>query len=192
VPNTNKLYFTENSPHMGHRIRVYPHNDLFNLAHYQREVVNNKESEGVEDALKLDCLSCLISLAFSVEALVNNFVGHKKIKKWQEWQNYEKKLNQVCGVANLTFDKNIDPFKTLWQLKELRDLIAHGKPIELTTTASTREELRRAMECPWDRNLTSEYINHTYDMVKQFEKQLFENCHILVGHTLTSAVGCGI
>ena len=176
---------------MSHRIRVYPHNDLLNLAHYQREVINNKESEGIEDALALDCLSCLISLAFSVEALVN-FVGQKKIIDWQERQSYRNKINQVCEQASLVFDENEVPFKTLWQLKELRDSIAHGQPIEVTTSVNTREELRRAMECPWDQHLTSEYINHAYEAVKQFERQLFQNCQIAVGQTLTSAVGCGI
>lgn len=176
---------------MTHRVRVYPHNDLFNLAHYQREVINNKVAESIEDALGLDCLSCLISLAFTVEALVN-FVGHKKIQGWQERQPYRDKMNQVCKAANLNFDTNVEPFETLWQLKVLRDLIAHGQPIELTTSVNSREELRTAMECPWDQNLTSEYINHAYDMVKQFERQLFQNCKILVGHTLTSAVGVGV
>jgi hypothetical protein len=150
---------------MSHRVRVYPHNDLLNLAHYQREIINSKESEGVGDALGLDCLSCLISLAFSVEALVN-FIGQKKINGWQERKVYRNKINQVCEEASLVFNENEEPFKTIWQLKELRDSIAHGQPIELTTSVSSREELRRAMECPWDQHLSSEYINHAYNMIK--------------------------
>lgn len=176
---------------MSHRIRVYPHNNLLNLAHYQREVINNKESEGIEDALALDCLSCLISLAFSVEALVN-FVGQKKIADWQERQHYRNKINQVCEEASLVFNENEEPFETLSQLKRLRDSIAHGQPIEVTTSVSSREELQRAMECPWDQYLTSEYINHAYEMVDQFKRNLFLSCQIAAGQTLTSAVGCRI
>ncbi|RLA37307.1 MAG: hypothetical protein DRQ64_09600 [Gammaproteobacteria bacterium] len=175
---------------MNHRVRVYPHNDLLNLVHHQREIINNKKSEGIEDGVALDCLGCLISLAFSVEALVN-FIGHKKINNWKERRPYMDKLNQVCIRAGLAFNKSKEPFNTLLQLKELRDSIAHGKPIEITTSVHSRAELRREMECPWDQNLTSEYVNNAYEIVKQFERDLFENCQITVGQTLT-AVGCGV
>lgn len=173
---------------MSHRVRVYPHNDLFNLAHYQKGVINNKVEQGVEDALSLDCLSCLISLAFTVEALVN-FVGNKRVRDWQERKPYRKKISQVCQVARLNFDETVEPFSTLWTLKELRDVIAHGKPLEIRTIASTREELRAAMACPWDSNLNPDFINTAYDQVKAFERLLFVNCKIRIGQTLTSAVG---
>jgi hypothetical protein len=174
---------------MNYRLRVYPHNDLLNLAHYQLEVINNKKSTGVEDALGLDCMSCLISLAFSVEALIN-FVGHKKISDWQERQDYKSKITKVCTLASLPFIETVEPFKTLKQLKELRDSIAHGKPFEVAKAVISREELRRAMECPWDKHLTPEYVGHAYDMVKEFERQLFRNCKIEIDDTLTSAAGC--
>jgi len=173
---------------MSYRVKIYPHNDLFNLAHYQREVINSKKAKGVKDAIGLDCLGCLISLAFTVEALVN-FVGHKKITGWQERQTYKQKIKQVCTEANLNFDAHNEPFKTLWQLKDLRDSIAHGQPIEATTTVNSRDGLRQSMECPWDQHLTTEYINHAYDTVTEFERQLFENCQIMITDTLTSAVG---
>ncbi len=89
---------------MSHRIRVYPHNDLFNLAYYQKQAINNKVEEGIEDALRLDCLSCIISLSFSVEALIN-FVGSKRVQNWQERQSYRNKVNQVCHAAQLQFDE---------------------------------------------------------------------------------------
>ena len=176
---------------MTHRVRVYPHNDLFNLAHYQRELINQKVAEGIEDALSLDCMSCLISLAFTVEALIN-FIGYKRVQDWREWQPYINKMTQVCEAASLGFDKNTEPYKTIWELKELRDSIAHGQPIELNTTVRTREELRASMVCSWDQNLNPDYVNHAYDQVKQFERLLFDNCQISVGETLTSAVGIGV
>lgn len=176
---------------MTHRVRVYPHNDLFNLAHYQREVINKKVDENNEEALSLDCLSCLISLSFTVEALVN-FVGLKKVQGWRERQPYRNKITQICNAVGLHFDEGVEPYSTLWQLKELRDSIAHGQPIEMTTNVSSREELRRAMKCPWDQHLNPDYINHAYKSVKQFERELFKKGNILVGHTLTYAVGVGV
>ena len=73
------------------RVQIYPHNDLTNLAHYHLEVINNKVEKKVEEAIALDCMSCLIALAFSVEAIVN-FVGSKKVKAWKEKRPYDEKM----------------------------------------------------------------------------------------------------
>ncbi|MEZ8174278.1 MULTISPECIES: hypothetical protein [Vibrio] len=172
------------------RVRVYPHNDLMNLAHYQRDTIRNKLAAGEEDALALDCLSCLVSLAFSVEALVN-FVGSKRVKGWKERKPYYDKISQVCSTAGEEFDKSVGIYKSLWELKELRDSIAHGKPIEFTTDVKTRDELRAQMQCPWDSSLTPEHVETTYEIVKNFERMLFKNCNITIGETVTSAVMAG-
>ena len=100
---------------MPHRISIYPHNDLFNLAHYHCETINRKVCEGVEDAISLDCMSCLIALAFAIEALVN-FVGSSVIKDWQERQSYQAKLEQIGAAIGLSFDRKIEPFLTVWAL----------------------------------------------------------------------------
>ena len=173
---------------MGHRITVYPHNDLINLAYYQKEIINNKIKAGTEEALRLDCLSCIISLAFAVEALVN-FVGNQKVDNWNERKKYITKVNEVCRAAQLHFNDSIEPFSTIWALKKLRDSIAHGQPKEIVTEVTTREELRAQMACPWDENLTPEFVNEAYTQVKGFKKLLLTNCEIPIGRTLTSAVG---
>ena len=72
---------------MAFRIRIYPHNDLGNLARYHREVVNAKVTSGDLDGISLDCMSFFIALAFSVEAFVN-FIGSKKVKNWNERAAY--------------------------------------------------------------------------------------------------------
>lgn len=169
------------------RVRVYPHNDLLNLAHYQRETINNKLAAGIEDAISLDCLSCIISMAFAVEALVN-VVGHQKVRGWQERRPYRLKIEEVCKTAGFDFDEIVEPFSTVWQLKETRDMIAHGQPYEGNFTVRTREELHAAMECPWDRHLSPEYINYAYEKVKEFEHRLFDGARISLASTITSSV----
>ncbi|CDT06807.1 hypothetical protein A165_04495 [Vibrio tasmaniensis ZS-17] len=175
---------------MTHRVRVYPHNDLFNLAHFQRETIRTKLADGDQDGIKLDCLSCLMSLAFSVEALVN-FVGYKKVPKWKEYDRFKNKMKKVCAIAGHEFDENVGLHKLIWELKELRDSVAHGKPIEIETEVRSREELREHMQCSWDVNLTPEHVESTYEAVKEFERFLFESCKISIGETLTSAVSVG-
>jgi len=172
------------------RVRVYPHNDLLNLAHYQRETINNKVAEGIKEAISLDCLSCIVSMAFAVEALVN-FVGHQRVQDWRERRPYRRKIEEVCSVAGLAFDEAAEPFLTIWQLKETRDMIAHGQPYEGNQNVRTREELHAAMECPWDQYLTPEYINHAYEQVKEFEHRLLDGAGISIANTLTSFVWAG-
>ncbi len=172
---------------MTHKIQIYPHNDLFNLAYYQREIINKKIKDGIEEALGLDCMSCLISLAFTTEALVN-FVGKKRVPNWNEGKRYLEKIKYVCAQADVTFSKHREPYKTLWELKTLRDSMAHGKPVEFQTDIENRNDFRKAMECSWDKNLTPDYVNSAYDQVKIFERLLIVNCNISVGETITSAI----
>tara|TARA_R110000787_G_scaffold65861_6_gene148109 strand:+ start:22956 stop:23480 length:525 start_codon:yes stop_codon:yes gene_type:complete len=173
---------------MGHKIHVYPHNDLLNLAHYHRQIINDKLSNNNEEALALDCMSCLIAMAFSVEAFVN-FIGKKRVKSWKERRPYNQKISDACEAVGLHFDKSQEPYTTLWKLKELRDDLAHGKPEDFSTEAKTREELRGVMSCSWDHHLTSEFVNHAFVMVKSFQKSALEGGKISLGETLTSATG---
>lgn len=121
-----------------------------------------------------------------------NFIGHKRITDWRERQPFMKKIELVCEEASLRFDTEQDPLYTVWQLKELRDAMAHGQPIEVSTTAYTREELRTSMACTWDKNLNPKFVNHAYVQAKQLERTLFTNCGIKIGETVTSAVGIGV
>lgn len=173
---------------MGHRVHIYPHNDLMNLAHYHREVIQNKLSQKSEEALALDCMSCLIALAFSVEAIVN-FVGSSKVKEWNEKSNYHQKMNNLGKVVGFQFDESTEPYTTLGRLRELRNAMAHGKPIEKMASVSSKVELKEAMAMPWDAFLTPEFSLQAFEQVKSFELALLENAGIPIGATLTSAFG---
>lgn len=173
---------------MAYRARVYPHNDLLNLAHYHREVIERKHNHGIKDAIALDCMSCVIALAFSVEAIVN-FVGAKVITNWKERLSYQDKMATIGDALGLDLDFSMEPYKTLYLLKETRDQMAHGKPIESTAEASSREAMRRAMECPWDNLLTPKFTEHAYEQVKTFEHCVLSRAGISIAETLTSAVG---
>ena len=170
------------------RIRVYPHNDLFNLANYQRGIINSKLAKDIEEDIVLDCLSCIISMAFCVEALVN-FVGHRKIENWNERSPFRIKIDRVCNVCGLSFDQEQEPFATLWQLKQARDMIAHGQPYEANVEIHSNEELHEALEPGWNQHLTPEFINYAYERITEFKHDLLRGAHITIGSTLTSSTG---
>ncbi len=171
---------------MTHIIRVYPHNDLLNLAFYNIEIIRTKVKNLNNESLSLDCMNCLISLAFSVEAIIN-FVGNMKITNWEEREKHHKKLKQVCEGVNIDFDENIEPFKTLKIIKDIRDNIAHGKPIERQVDIKTKQDLKDAMNQPWDDNCNPEFVENAFQHVNEFETLLLTNWDIDISSTVTSA-----
>jgi hypothetical protein len=165
--------------------KIHPHNDLLNLAHYHHSVINEKNGTPGAEAIALDCMSCLIALAFSVEALIN-FVGAKCIDQWAERQPFHKKLSALEATIGLAYDKAREPYSTIEKLKTLRDQMAHGKPIEVNTVAPSKEDLKRAMRSPWDEFLLPAFVNHAYDQVCIFENNLLALGKIPLVETLTS------
>jgi hypothetical protein len=170
---------------VGHQAQVYPHNDLLNLAYYHKGVVEKKEAESNSEAIGLDCMSCLIALAFSVEAIAN-FVGFKSIAEWNERASYKEKMAVLGKNLGFEFDPSTEPYSTLQILKTIRDQMAHGKPIVTKAEISDREALRHAMASPWDEHLTPEFAKTAFIQVKLFETMLLELAKIPLMDTLTS------
>lgn len=154
---------------------VYPHNDLLNLAFYHIDTIRTKVKTDEDNGLALDCHSCLIAIAFSVEALIN-FVGDKKVDGWNEYERFHIKMEQVCEIADIKYDESVEPFSTLNQIKQLRNLMAHGKPIEGG----------EGMKCAWDDFLHPEFSEESYKQVKEFQRLLLEGCEIGIEETITS------
>ena len=175
---------------MTHRIQVYPHNDLFNTAHYHLGVINEKVDNDKKDAISLDCISCIIALSFGIEAFVN-FLGEKKINDWDEREKFEKKIRKIHKDVGYKFDKGKEPFKTVWKLKLLRDSMAHGKPKRANVGAKSKEELWAHMKTSWDDSMNPEFVNDAYDKVKEWKKELLKAADLTLASTVTSAIGSG-
>jgi hypothetical protein len=173
---------------MPFRVRQYPHQSLKTLAHYHLAVINNKVAKGNEEAIALDCTSFLIALAFTVEALVN-FVGSKKIKSWKERSAYKKKIKELEEHLNLSFDETTEPHKTLWILKNIRDQMAHGKPVEFNSAVESSSTIQSLLAPVWDHYCYPEFVNHSYAQVAEFERLLLRAAGIKLGATLSSAFG---
>lgn len=174
---------------MKYKIYQYPNDYLMNLASFNVENINDKIKRTQEDGLEFDCLNCIISLAFSIEAIVN-LVGHLKIENWKEKQDFFKKMKTVCNSSTFKFDENIEPFHTLKQLKQLRDNIAHGKPKEKEKSfkIGTPKELKDELEPTWKAFTNPKFTNHAYQMVKKFENDLIEAHGMDLSETGTRAI----
>lgn len=113
---------------MAHQAEIYPHHDLFNLAYYHLQAIERKQREGSTEGIALDCMSCLLALGITVEALIN-FAGESLVLSWKERDKYHLKLEKVCEELGFNLDESREPFKALKELKEIRDKMAHAKPI---------------------------------------------------------------
>jgi hypothetical protein len=110
---------------------IYIHNDLGNAAFHFRNLIEKRVKAGDRDGIAFDCMACLMMCAFEFESYLN-FIGHKQIEGWDERQKYDKKLKRILKHLDLTPDQSVRPYSSLKQVKDFRDLIAHGKPEETT------------------------------------------------------------
>ena len=173
---------------MSHEVKVRPHHDLLNLAFYHKGIIEQKASNNVLEAIALDCMSCLIALAFSVEGLIN-FVGAEKVPEWKERDSFGNKMKAIAAAIGWPVNEGIEPFITINQLKSIRDSMAHGKPILIKRSESSREALKRDMRAPWDDYLTVDFTLHAFRQVKSFEEGLLVAAKTELWDTLTSGSG---
>lgn len=170
------------------RVRINPHNTLLNLAHYQVGIVEEKLATGKEDGIVLDCTSAIIAMAFSVEALMN-YVGQKKIADWKERAAFKKKIERLEAVLGFHFDATAEPFKTIRLLKEARDTMAHGQPVEFQVSVPSSKKLGPALQPTWSAVTQPQVVVAAHKQLKAFQKLLFGLGKIKPGAALTSAVG---
>ena len=164
---------------MKYIFKVNPHNDLIKLALYNLNNINKKAENGDDEDIDLDCLNCIIPLAFAVESIAN-YVGAEKIYEWKEKQTYFKKMKQVCNVGDHVYDEKVEPYLTLKTLKSLRDYIAHAKPVvkQKEFPIGTPKEMESNLVPLWNEFTSFEFVNHAYKMVRKFEKELLKAHHI--------------
>lgn len=173
---------------MAHQAEIYPHHDLFNLAYYHLQVVERKQRKGTTDSIALDCMSCLLALGLTVEGLLN-FAGEALVPSWEERDGYHIKLRKVCEKLGFKLDESDEPFRTLKELKEIRDRMAHAKPIKREREIASLAEIDRLLATDWDHYLTPEHVTGIYEQVDAFEKMIYGNPVIQERGILTCASG---
>ncbi|MFV8632215.1 hypothetical protein ACNRDB_22435 [Ralstonia pseudosolanacearum] len=173
---------------MAFRIRHYPHNDLLSLASHHCESIRTKVANDHLEGITLDCMSCLIALAFAVEALMN-FVGSRKVTDWNERAKAPRKVSKIARALGLDIRPEVEPYAAIYTLRIIRNGLAHGKPIHQTAITKSRDDLANAMQAPWAPYCTPEQVEALYVQVRELRRVLFESANIRWGDSLTSAVG---
>lgn len=173
---------------MTQKVRIYPHQTLRSLALVNHELLAGKLAAKDETDLDYYCINSIVSLAFSVEAILN-FVGGKKVSGWKESQNWNQKLKKIYKAINEPLDFKTEPLMSILKLKEIRNEIAHGKPVEVVRSASNLTEAKLNMKAKWELLLDPNFALHAYGQVDIFYDYLLEKLGISVIETLTSSIG---
>jgi hypothetical protein len=109
----------------------YTHRLLWEIAEQQAEFARERDREWVNFSL------VAVTFAFhALEAYVN-FAGEQLAPElWEDEQNsfrrepyrgWKGKFRKVCELTNVPWEPDARPLKTVFELQDLRDWIAHGK-----------------------------------------------------------------
>lgn len=171
--------------------RVYIHQDLEQAAYYFKKTVESLSKAKDRDGIGIEMMACLLFLAFEAEAKFN-FLGHKLFgAKWNEHQPYLVKLEKVARHLEVPIDYNQRPHKSIKQLRDYRNTLAHGKPIEIDEPAremeGTIDEFRKkgSLRGEWEDCLTEKFIAHCADDVDKIWKSMLERAGIKILDTMT-------
>ncbi|CAM3909806.1 hypothetical protein BOTU111921_00135 [Bordetella tumbae] len=173
---------------MGFRIKMNPHNTLFNIAFYHLRTAEDKVQDDTPDGLTLDCVSCIVFTAFAVEALLN-FVAKETDYKENPGDKFPRRLKSLCESVGMEYDAGRQPVQSIQRLQAIRNALAHGKPYHSVSEASSKAELDAAMKYGWRSDCTPEAARRLFDNAKAFKKQLLDCSKIPPGQELDCAIG---
>jgi hypothetical protein len=184
------------------RRHIYIHNDIGNAVFYFKNRVEQRLAKGEDEGVHLEIMAGLALLAFTVEARFN-FLGHKLIKDWKEWRPFMKKVNAVFEHLGVVPDFKARPYLSIKQLKEFRDILAHGKPedrgFDQEVVVNPEELLARLHPlAEWETSIADpRFFYEAYDDVQQIwttlraAAGLSEHDTLSYGGSLTSFVEDG-
>ncbi|MBB1438701.1 hypothetical protein H5202_08400 [Shewanella sp. SG41-4] len=153
------------------------HNDLSNGAFHFKKELERRLVDGNESGITYVSMSCLIMLAFAIEAKIN-FIGEKCVEGWIERKPFREKLKQVCKALEINLDEN-GLRQTIYLLNTCRDDVAHGKPITLSDTYEVivpqgEEHHPKDLIPKWMEICTAKKTIGIYADINDFLQQLLE------------------
>lgn len=178
--------------------RVFVHNDLSHAAMYFADNIQEKLDRGSRDAIMFDGMACAVMVAFTFEANVN-FMGFElneagKLPNWKERESFMEKLKKVFGALGIPVELDKRPFKSMERMKELRDTLAHGKPVYAEYDQEEigyHEELDRGAEllAGWEPECTPDSVFEARADLEELWKLMVEKSGLDIWDTMTTGEG---
>ena len=120
-----------------------------------------------------------------------NFIGYKIIPDWNEWQNWDAKVFAVLKRLDLPIEWKERPLSSMRAMKDIRDSLAHGKPLETTEERIMEvkpEDLDQAndLRAQWQRDCNHDAVFQAYADMEDLWKQMIQKSGIPLFNTITS------
>jgi hypothetical protein len=169
---------------------IFIHNDLDNAAHFLKGKIEERIKKGDRDGIGLEIMACLVMIAFAFEAR-SNFLGVKVFDRWDERQPHLKKVKRIANKLDEQINWTARPYLTVKELKEFRDTLAHGKPLEIQGEKNivlTDEEIkkRNILKADWQNYTNEDFLKRSYEDTETIWKALLAAAGLNIMDTLTS------
>lgn len=151
---------------------IFIHRELWTVV--SRQIENaTKNPQGAF----YDHLAAMVFAFHTLEAYLN-FVGDRLAPSiWQDERNFKypysgfagklKKILELCSITEP--DRSKRPYSTIWRLKDLRDLIAHGKPEKFSDIVDhSPDEEPSLYKEPFNGLVTHENACYAVEDIKSF------------------------
>jgi len=174
--------------------KVYIHNDLSGATSHIKQTIEAKLDRKDRRGIAFDYMACAVMLAFSFEANLN-FVGYKLFQKdWNERARWGDKVNRVFQHLKIPQDRAARPYSSVVRLKSVRDLLAHGKPVESEheeIVEATADDLDRGIDLSgeWEKACAHDSVFEAFDDVESLWRDMLQRADISHFDTLTRGNG---
>ena len=174
---------------MEYQVRYNPHSDLANLAQYQLDYIETKNSSGHSNGISMDMQACLISHVFLAEVLIN-MAGFGLLREsFKEKKPYHWKRKKVFSILNVEHIEGLH--EVLDALQEARNSLAHAKPDRYEYDLGDSEDEFAVFKRPYDELLTIEFLKHANSTLDELWYAMGNNEDIEDYGLITSAVEVG-
>ncbi|MCS3725910.1 hypothetical protein [Bradyrhizobium betae] len=159
---------------------VYIHNDLDSAAFYFNERIKKRLAEDDRDGIAYECMALATMCAFTWEAYLN-FYGFKLLKAFrnERWPLH-RKSHHVFQKLKIKPDWPTRPYLSIRNLTTVRNMLAHGKPVEETIdkieegSPSEIDRQRIDLSGKWQEFCTTDKVLEQYEDLQKVWEQMFK------------------
>lgn len=174
---------------------VYIHNDLDSAAFYFNDRIRKRVAEDDRDGIGYDCMALATMCAFTWEAYLN-FYGFKLLKAfWNERWPLHRKIHHVFQKLKIKPDWSTKPYLSIRNLTTVRNILAHGKPVEETIdkieegSQSEVDRHRIDLSGKWQEFCTTDAVLQQYEDLQKVWNEMFKASGLGPFDTMTHGQG---
>lgn len=166
---------------MSRKSEVFMHLAIANGAFYFKQKIEDREKNDDREGLGFDYWACLLLIAYWQEALFY-FYGDRLGLKSKLKEDYWKMLKRADNALSLGLAKGTGRRNSIDTLREIRNTIAHGKPLEeysdsgefIATSDEATAIMSKIEKNDWEKHINLNFLTEVYELTELIEKKIYE------------------